>query len=127
MEQSRGFPWAARLRSGQPVLPREHLVEYTQDLPQRWLRECAQPLRQAFLIDHADLVHDDVAVFSGEPTRHTEWVLVGACRERGDDERLEVRVQLVRGDNQARARLPFLTPTCRTELHEVDVAAARAE
>jgi hypothetical protein len=50
-------------RSGKrSALPREHVIQHVEHLSQRALRARPQPLGEALLIDHADLIQDDMAI-----------------------------------------------------------------
>jgi hypothetical protein len=70
----------------QPPSGGKHLLQYTQNFPQRRLRERTEAPHQALLIHRADLVQHHMTVLPGKPTGNPERVRMSARREWRDDE-----------------------------------------
>jgi hypothetical protein len=85
--------------------------------------EAAEPAHEPFPINDPDLVEDDVSCLTGKSAGDTEGIGVPSRGERSDDERAEMVVEIVGGDDRAWARLADL-PTARgAQIHEEYVTA----
>lgn len=103
---------------------REHLLKNGQRPPERTRWQLPQPTDQAFLVHGAHLIENDVTDLALKPARHPEWVRVASSGKRGNNERLDVRVQFIGRHDDARPRFPDLAAACGIEAHQEDVAPA---
>src|ERR1041385_1450975 len=116
---------SSRRGSGR-VLCRKHLLENAQCPHDDGWWQPAKPAPAALAINAAELIQHHVAAATREAAGDSERIRVATRGHGGHDDRLPMRIQLVRGDNQARPGPPDFAPPGRFELDQVDLPALNA-
>jgi len=102
VERTRSTPFLLHVtcaccrNAGAGASGREHGLQHAED---PWLRrsgQCAQSLDEPLVIDGPHLVEHHVPILPRKATCNTKKIRMTAGGERGDDERSEVGIQLVR-------------------------------
>jgi hypothetical protein len=89
----------------------KHLLEHPEDFRQCRGSEPPQTTHHTLAIYRANLVENNVSGSSPKPAWNSKWVGMASCRERSDNERPQMRVELVRRDDHTRVTLAhFATP-----------------
>ena len=89
----------------------KHLLEHAEDFRQSRGREPPQTTHQTLAIYRANLIENNVSGSSPKSAWNSKWVGMASCRERSDNKRPQIRVELVRRDDHTRASLAdFATP-----------------
>lgn len=101
----------------------KHFLQTGQHGVHRFGRQRAQVLHQPLTIDGPQLIEDDVSGSALEAASDPPRIRASAGRHRRDDDRVEMRVQLVGRYDDARPRLLNLTAKGGVETDEVNVSA----
>ena len=96
----------------------KHLLEHPENFRQCRGSEPPHTMNQPLAIYGANLVENNVSGSFAKPTWNSKWVGMASCRERSDNERPQIRVELVRRDDNTRASLAHLATPRRAETNQ---------
>jgi hypothetical protein len=97
---------------------RKHLLDYPEDFRQCRGSEPAQTMHQTLAIYRANLVENNVSRSFPKPAWNSKRVRMASCRQRSDNERPQIRVELVRRDDNTRASLAHFATPRRAETNQ---------
>lgn len=101
----------------------KHVRQNAQDRKRSGIADLSESPNQASVIDRADLIQNDLSVFSLEPNGDTGRIWTSFPRHRGYDNGSNVPVQLIGRDHHAWARLADFMSLGGIESHQIDIEA----